>query len=97
VLATVVGCSCSIGYKTHYSWDLGMLVFVANIAKGGMLIIGLGHVGTIINSSPGLVCCPGNKFTGMLKLGFFSIHVLVANELIGTIVLGFSIVVYVPT
>jgi hypothetical protein len=39
-----------------------MLVFVVDALKGGMLIIGLGHVGITINSPPSLVCCLGNKF-----------------------------------
>jgi hypothetical protein len=92
LLVTVAVCNCGIGNGR----DLGMLVFVADAPKGGRLIIGSGYVGTTISSPPGLVFCPGKKFIGMPNWGCF-IGVSVADELIGSVVFGFSTLADVPT
>ena len=95
LLVTVVVCNCGIGGETNCGKDLGILVFAADIPKGGMLIIGSGYVGITINPPPGLACCPGKKFIGMPNWGCF-IGVSVADELIGSVIVGLSILADVP-
>jgi hypothetical protein len=84
-----------IGDETNCGRDLGMLVFVADVPKGGILIIGSGYVGTTVNSPLGLVFCPGKKFIGMPNWGCF-VGVSIADELIGSVVFGFSTLADVP-
>ena len=73
-----------------------MLVFVADVPKGDMVIMGSRHVGTTIKLPLGLVCCLEKKFISMLNWGCF-ISISVADEFIGTVALGFSTLENIPT